>query len=246
MRQYSVSLAAPAYNEAEGIRSVIAEWSSYLQAASFLSDYEIVICSDGSKDGTGEILNALAAEDYHLVPVLLDKNQGAGAALSKAIACTRMDWVLLIDSDGQFPVSFLEKMLEIVDAGSVAVIGVREHKLDSPFSRFGTFASATLCNFFLGTHYADFNSAFKLVHGPLLRSLTLEAKGLNYSTDVTAKLAERKVSLTEIQVRHLRRVTGKSSLRIFRDVLHRLLFVLYIGFRQFLFKIKVLQRPGGQ
>ena len=244
MPSYTLSLAAPAYNEAEGLPSVIEGWVSFLNKAPYLSDYEIVICNDGSRDNTRAILDTLAANNPHLRPVHLEKNQGAAAALTKAIAHTKMDWVLLIDSDGQFPVSYLDQMIKKIEEGAMAVIGVREQKKDSPFSRFGTSASSLLCNLFFGTHYADFNSAFKLVSGPFLRSLTLEAKGLNYSTDVTAKILERRVAMTEINVRHLPRVAGKSSMRAVRDALHRLLFVLYIGIRQFLFKINVLQRPG--
>ena len=46
---YRVSLAAPAYNEGEGIADVIAVWDAYLSANPRLADYEIVVCNDGSK-----------------------------------------------------------------------------------------------------------------------------------------------------------------------------------------------------
>lgn len=244
MRNYTISLAAPAYNEAGGLEKTVMEWQTYLKEAAFVADYEIVICNDGSQDQTGAILDRLAQHDSHVRVLHLDKNQGAAAALSKAIAATRMDWVLLIDSDGQFPLVYLEPMIAKVEDGAIAVIGVRNKKEDSLFGRFGTKSSAMLCNLLFGTRYADFNSAFKLVSGPLLRSLTLEAKGLNYSTDVTAKLLERGVVMAEIAVTHQPRTSGKSSVRALRDALHRFLFVLYIGFRQLLFKLHVLQRPG--
>jgi dolichol-phosphate mannosyltransferase len=243
MAPLKISLAAPAYNEADGLADVIQSWVAYLSRSPLVSDYEIVVCNDGSRDATGEILARAAAENRRIRPVQFDANQGAAAALTAAIAHTALDWVLLIDSDGQFPVEYLESMAAKLSPGVDCVIGVRLKKEDSVFARFGTASSAALCNAFFGARCRDFNSAFKLVSGPLIRSLTLEAKGLNYSTEVTAKLLERKARIEEVEVEHRPRASGKSSVRALRDASHRLLFVLYIGFRQFLFKANVLQRP---
>jgi len=244
MRHYTISLAAPAYNEADGLEKTVAEWQAYLKETPFVTEYEIVICNDGSRDQTGAVLDRLAQDDAHVRAIHLEKNQGAAAALSKAIAATRLDWVLLLDSDGQFPITSLAPMLEKVEAGASAVIGARRKKEDSFFTRFGSMSSSRVCNLFFGTLYADFNSVFKLVPGPLLRGLTLEAKGLNSSTDVTAKLLERGVRIEEIPITHRPRTSGKSSVRRVRDALHRFLFVFYIGYRQLLFKLRVLQRPS--
>lgn len=245
MNRISVSLAAPAYNESQGLARVVKDWVQYLEKAPFVSDFEIVICNDGSKDSTAEVLNQLAQEHSQVKPVHFTVNQGAAAALTNAIAHTSKEWVLLIDSDGQFPVHYLEPLFAQVQSGYKAAIGVRAAKEDSLFSRFGSASSAALCNFFYGTQYRDFNSAFKLIEGKIIRSLKLEAKGLNYSTDVSGKLLEQGITMGEVDVIHQPRVSGKSSVRALRDASHRLLFVLYLGFRQFLFNNKVLQRPGG-
>lgn len=237
----SVSLAAPAYNEAAGIEEVVSAWARYLTARCRPGQFEIVVCNDGSRDETGVILDRLAASIPELRPVHHARNQGAAAALTTAIRHTSKDWVLLIDSDGQFPVENLERLFP--GDGMDAVIGVRPQKQDSAFARFGSALSGTLCNWLCGTRYRDFNCALKLVRGTLLRSLHLEAKGLNYSGEITARLIERGVRLAEAEVTHQARQRGKSSANG-RAVLHRLLFVAYIGFRQFLLRSEVLQRPA--
>ncbi len=216
---------------------------AYLSQSPVVDEYEIVVTNDGSLDATGEILARAAAENPRIRPVQFAANQGAAAALTAAIAHTTMDWVLLIDSDGQFPVKYLEAMAARLSPGVDCVIGVRVKKEDSAFARFGTASSAMLCNAFFSTRHRDFNSAFKLVSGSLIRSLPLEAKGLNYSTEVTAKLLERRARIEEVDVEHRPRASGKSSVKALRNSTHRLLFVLYIGFRQFLFRTNVLQRP---
>ncbi|MES2471449.1 MAG: glycosyltransferase family 2 protein, partial [Pseudomonadota bacterium] len=210
-----LSVAAPAYNEAAGIEAVVAEWHGFLAGRSDIASFEIVICNDGSMDGTGDMLDRLKLQFPHLRPLHFARNQGAAAALNAAIAATTGDWVLLLDSDGQFPIQNLPDMIDAVRHGGRAAIGIRQKK-DVPFAQFGSWASGLVCNLVHGSRVRDFNSAFKLVWGPTLRGLGLEAKGMNYSTEVTSKLLERGVSLAEVTIEHRPRATGTSSMKLVR------------------------------
>jgi dolichol-phosphate mannosyltransferase len=241
-----LSVAAPAYNEAEGIAAVVADWHGFL-ATQGLADFEIVICNDGSKDETGAILDRLALVYPRLRPLHFSANQGAAAALNAAIAATKGDWVLLLDSDGQFPIQNLPDMLAALrqsggQSNGQAAIGIRQKK-DVAFARFGSWASGALCNLAHGSHLADFNSAFKLVSGPVLRGLGLEAKGMNYSTEVTSRLLECGIVPVEVTIEHRPRTTGVSSMKLVRGARDRFLFVLYIMFRQALLRRGILTRP---
>src|SRR6266567_8201682 len=197
-----LSVAAPAYNEAAGIEAVIAEWHGFLSEQTSLAEFEIVICNDGSTDATGDILDRLTLSCPGLRPLHFTQNQGAAAALNAAIAATRGDWVLLIDSDGQFPIQNLPDMLAALRrTGGLAAIGIRQKK-DAPFAQFGSWASGVACNLVHGSRMRDFNSAFKLVWGPALRGLGLESKGMNYSTEVTSRLLERGIVPVEVTIEH--------------------------------------------
>lgn len=239
----TLSVAAPAYNEAAGIEGTIAEWCDFLPTCGEVASFEIVICNDGSKDDTGAILDRLATSHPQLRPLHFARNQGAAAALNAAIAATTGDWVLLIDSDGQFPIENLPDMLSALRTSGVqAAIGIRKKK-DVPFARFGSWASGLVCNLLHGSRVQDFNSAFKLVRGPTLRRLGLEARGMNYSTEVTSRLLECRIPLTEVEIEHRPRATGVSSMKLARGAAHRFLFVLYIALRQLLLRLGVLSRP---
>jgi glycosyltransferase involved in cell wall biosynthesis len=242
MQVRTLSIAAPAYNEAEGIAPIVEEWVDYLSGCSTLTDFEVVICNDGSKDQTATILDQLAAKHPPFKPVHHLKNQGAAAALNTAIKHTSFDWVLLLDSDGQYAISDLPRFIDAVEkSGERAAIGVRTTKHDSLFAKFGSWSSGWFCNVLHGTAYRDFNCAFKLVQGDLLRGLTLEAKGLNYAGEISSKLIERGVKMAEIEVVHHPRVKGRSSAQSLKAACHRILFVAYLGFRQFLLRQQVLQ-----
>ncbi|HEY9760859.1 MAG TPA: glycosyltransferase family 2 protein [Oculatellaceae cyanobacterium] len=238
----TLSVAAPAYNESEGIIAVLLEWVDYLSADSSLDDFEIVICNDGSKDNTGALLEEFAKSHPQLRPVHHKQNVGAAAALATAIENTRFPWVLLTDSDGQYGIDTTPALMRAIESAKArAAIGVRVKKHDSLFARFGSSASGSLCNALHHTHYRDFNCALKLVDGEILRRVNMEARGLNYSAEITSKLIELGVEMEEVEVVHQPRVAGRSSAQNMRAAWHRLLFVAYMGLRQFLLEQKVIQ-----
>ena len=61
MRLTSLSVATPAYNEHECIEPVLTGWFDYLSGRFPVGSYEVVVCDDGSIDGTAEIHNTVAA-----------------------------------------------------------------------------------------------------------------------------------------------------------------------------------------
>lgn len=240
----TLSVAAPAYNEADVIEGLIEGWVAHLRTQPGLTAFEIVICDDGSTDATGAILARLAARHPEVRVVSHRPNRGGGVAMARAIGATRHAWVLLLDSDGQFPIACFERLAaEVERSGARAVLGAREHKQDTAFARFGSAASSFVANLVYGTRYRDFNSTCKLCEGPLLRSLRLEARGLNYSTDTLAKLLEAGIVPAEVLVPHLPREKGKSTRTAIGSTLDRLGFVLYLAMRRALLARGVIVAP---
>lgn len=237
----SLSIAAPAYQEEANIEQVVRRWATFLGQHSNLVSYEIVICNDGSRDRTREILDRLKLSIPQLKVLHFERNKGAAAALASAINGTTCEWVLLLDSDGQFPIENLSHFERaLTERPALAYIGYRPKKEDTLFARFGSWSSGVVCNLIYGTRFRDFNCALKLVRGDLLRSLGLEAKGLNYSTEISARILERNVMMQEVEVSHLARKKGKSSLKALKGALHRMLFVFYLAIRKGLLKREVI------
>ena len=237
-----LSLAVPAYNEEQGLESLLEDWLTYLKQCEDIAQFELIICNDGSTDQTKSILDAHSKAHPEIRPLHFKHHQGAAAALATAIKATQYEWVLLLDSDGQFPIENLSTMIATMQATqAMAVLGVRNKK-DRFFARFGTKASGFICNLVHGSQLKDFNSALKLVSGPLLRSLRLEAKGMNYSTEISSRLLESRIPILEIDIIHKARIMDKSKMKWFRDSMHRLLFVSYLSLRQLLLKLHILRR----
>lgn len=240
----NVAVAAPAYNEAANIAAAVTEWRDYLTQHPAVSEWEIVVCNDGSTDATGAILAALQADCPQLVLVEFERNRGAGAAIAAAIANTTLEWVVLLDSDGQFPIANLDGFLGRMAAGdTVALSGARIRKADSLAYRWGSAASGTVSNLLLRTRYRDFNSIFKVVRGPLLRALPLESEGMNCSTEITARIAELGHSWVEIPIAHRQRGGGQRGWRFWHGARDRALFVGYLGYRRWLLRRGTLRVP---
>ncbi|GAA3215143.1 glycosyltransferase family 2 protein [Actinocorallia longicatena] len=242
-RAIDISVAAPAYNEAETIGAVLTEWREYLETHPAVGDWEIVVCDDGSRDATRAILERFGETCPRLVVVPFDRNRGAGAAIAAAIAATRLDWVVLLDSDGQFPIANLDSVLPRLHGADLAFSGARVRKADGPAHRFGSKASGMVGNLLLGTRYRDFNSIFKVVHGPLFRALPLESGGMNCSTEITARVVELGHSWVEVPIGHRARGGGARGWRFWRGARDRALFVGYLGLRHWLLRRGVLRVP---
>jgi dolichol-phosphate mannosyltransferase len=93
-----ISVIVFAFDEAEGLASMLAELNEFLAQATFTS--EVVFVDDGSTDATAEIARHVLPEAKH---IRHPRNLGIGAALkSGALACEG-ERITFLPADGQIP-----------------------------------------------------------------------------------------------------------------------------------------------
>src|SRR4051794_36414018 len=112
-RGRSLSLILPAYNEAAGIASALAEADDAL--AAFGADYEILVVDDGSTDGTAAAVEAVTGERPCVRLLRHQANRGYGAALRTGFTAARGECVAFTDADAQFDLADLQKLLDQSD-----------------------------------------------------------------------------------------------------------------------------------
>jgi len=130
----TLSIIVPVYNEAAGI----AEFHDRLtQAVMSLVDdkYEVIYCNDGSQDETAEILLAIAHKDIHCRVLSLSKNFGKESAIFAGIQAATGQAVVLIDGDGQHPISALPEFYRHWKSGAQVVIGRRSSNDQESFGK---------------------------------------------------------------------------------------------------------------
>ena len=131
-----LSIVVPCFNE----EACLPELHSRLARAATTAagdDYELVLVNDGSSDASWRIMQALAAEDPHVVAVNLSRNHGHQLALTAGLDLCRGDYVLIIDADLQDPPELLRDMLAKMRSEQADVVyGVRKSRRgDTAFKR---------------------------------------------------------------------------------------------------------------
>jgi glycosyltransferase involved in cell wall biosynthesis len=128
-----ISVVAPVFNEVETIPEFHRRVSEALRGEC----HELILVNDGSTDGSGELLERLAASDPGLRPIHLSRNFGHQAAISAGIDAATGDAVVTLDADLQDPPEFIPRLLESWRAGADVVHAVRHVRSGEPRIRLG-------------------------------------------------------------------------------------------------------------
>lgn len=242
MSEVRLSVAAPCYNEAESIEAVVARWDEVLSQAPLSS--EIVLCNDGSTDGSAAVLERLRARYPRLRVVSFERNGGYGRALSAAIDATCGEYVATIDSDGQFELADALGLLEELQRGGYDCIsGWRMGKKDNLFRVAMDRGLNRLVRLMFGVDLRDTNCALKVARGEVLRGLRIEARGYPTPTEIVVRLAARGCRVGEKGVAHLPRAGGASKLHPWRTAWSMFRFLLYLRGKLKLFRARIIVEP---
>ncbi len=76
----TLSILIPVFNERRTLRTIVRR----VLASPIPIPIELVIVDDGSRDGSTEIIQELAAEDDRIKPVFHETNQGKGGGSTRA------------------------------------------------------------------------------------------------------------------------------------------------------------------
>src|SRR5207249_2609813 len=118
----SLSIVLPAYNEEGVIAKTVA--SVMENAPHYVKRFEVVVVNDGSHDGTEKIVQNLVARRSEIKLVTHAVNKGYGEALRSGFSNSQMEWILLMDSDGQLDLNELAGFLPYADTFDL-IIGFR-------------------------------------------------------------------------------------------------------------------------
>lgn len=124
----SISCVIPAYNEARNLGALVPAVLTTLQSLS--AHVELIIVDDGSRDDTLAVMHDLCARYPQVSYLKLSRNFGKEPALTAGIDAAQGDVVILMDGDGQHPVSLLPDMLAKWREGSDVVYAVRRTRED--------------------------------------------------------------------------------------------------------------------
>lgn len=119
-----ISIIVPCYNEEASLR-FFHEAVKKTMAAMPECRFEILLVNDGSRDGTLEVMRALAREDERVSYFSFSRNFGKEAAMYAGFCHARGDYAAVMDADLQDPPDLLPEMYRILQSGDYDSVAAR-------------------------------------------------------------------------------------------------------------------------
>src|ERR1700730_10765805 len=96
---FSISAVLTAYNEEAIIERTVRHVADVL--GGLVTDFEVIVANDGSRDRTGAVVAELQPQDpdLHLRVVTHERNRGYGAALASGFDAANKEIVFMTDGD---------------------------------------------------------------------------------------------------------------------------------------------------
>jgi len=129
-----VSIAIPAFNEADVLPELLERVSSLLDDLPG-GPHELVIVDDGSTDDTLAILQRASTRDDRILVVALTRNFGHQPALTAALDHVTGDVAVVMDADLQDAPEVIPRMLQHYREGYDVVYAQRASRPEGPFLR---------------------------------------------------------------------------------------------------------------
>jgi len=213
------AIVLPAYNEEANIVSVVDDVYRHMQTLKLqdvISGFTVIVVDDGSRDNTYSECYTLRADFSELTLVQHEVNCGYGAAvrtgIETALSCSEVTGVFMMDADGQFEISAINRFLDITrEKPQAFVAGYREKRADGMVRKINGFGW-TLVNSILIRHIIrDVDCASKWMPRDLLEGAILqgEAATVNFELFMYAKM--RGYEIIQIPVPHLPRIAGHQT-----------------------------------
>ena len=205
-----LSIVIPVYNEADSLPELYASLISGLENCNGLGvkNYEIWFVSDGSTDGSEDIIKEMIKMDKKVHLVSFRKNFGKAAALQAGFQYVEGDIVVTMDSDLQDDPAEIRDMLVKLEEGYDMVSGWKVDRQDPlektlPSKLFNRVTASAS-----GIKLHDFNCGFKAYRKEVIKSIDLYGELHRY----IPILAHRKgFRIAEIRVTNHKRKYGKSK-----------------------------------
>ncbi|MEZ5403478.1 MAG: glycosyltransferase [Bryobacteraceae bacterium] len=226
-----VSILVPVYNErALAERSLQAVLNAPLPEG---LEREVVVVDDCSTDGTGAILERLAARTPEIRLFRHEVNQGKGAAVRTAIQQANGDFCLIQDADLEYDPNdypaLLKPLLEgHADAvfGSRYMAGVQTRVLPFWHSQMNK-GLTTLSNMFCNLDLTDMETCYKVFRTDLLKSIPIRSNRFGIEPEITMKCAKRKLRIYEVPISYHGRTYEEGKKIGWKDGLKALGAILY-------------------
>ena len=220
-----VLLIIPAYNEQDNIEKLIDHITENFP------QYDYVIINDGSKDNTASICQK---RGYHFISLPINLGIGGAVQTGYKYALDKgYNIAVQIDGDGQHDISYLEKMLLLLEKKEAdIVIGSRfiekEGFQSSAARRTGIKILSILIYLCTGCHVKDVTSGFRAVNSRFIKIYAEQYPNDYPEPEAIVAAVMHRGKIKECPVVMREREGGTSSISSFKSIYYMIKVTLAI------------------
>jgi dolichol-phosphate mannosyltransferase len=210
-------IIVPTYNEAENVRGIAEQLLAALPVA------DVLFVDDNSPDGTGDILDGMAAGNSRVHVMHRAGKLGLGTAYIEGFKwglAREYTYIFEMDADGSHDPKYLPQMLALAEDGADAVIGSRNVPGGGTvnwgvgrkvLSKGGSFYARTI----LGIDVRDVTAGFVCWHRKVLEALDftrIDSNGYSFQIEMKYQALKRGFKLVETPIIFVDRRVGQSKM----------------------------------
>ncbi|MCC7476736.1 MAG: glycosyltransferase family 2 protein [Pirellulales bacterium] len=225
-----LSVVIPVHNEAESLPQLARELCEVAAAQGY--ELQVIIVDDGSRDGTWQAIEQLAAGDSRIQGIRLRRCFGKSAALSAGFTAARGERIITLDGDLQDDPAEIVNLLAKLEEGFDVVSGWKRERFDPWHKVWPSRVFNWLVSHFMGVHLHDHNCGLKAYRSEVLPEIRLYGE-LHRFVPVLA--AAKGFRVGEVVVRHRPRQFGRSKYgvsRLAKGLLDMLTVKFLVGYGQ--------------
>lgn len=208
-----LSVISPMYNEVENVQRLYDRVKDVLEKMGL--DYEIIFVNDGSGDGTGKIIDEIAAKDPRFKAVHLRRSFGQTAAMSAGFDHAWGDVIVAMDGDLQNDPADIPRLLAKLNEGWDVVSGWREKRRDAFLRTRLSRVANGLISRLTNVHLHDYGCTLKAYRREIIKGIRLYGEMHRF---IPVYATWQGARVTELPVGHSPRQFGKSKYGFERTV----------------------------
>ena len=205
----SVSAIFPCYNDEPTIGGLVDDVHAALTP--LVCEIEVIVVNDGSRDGSRELLDALAADRPWLRPIHHERNGGYGAALITGFSNARNDWIFYTDGDAQYDAREAALLVPLATADVDVVQGYKIGRGDSWYRKVIGRMYHHVVKLLFGLHVRDTDCDFRLFRRQLFVDHRLTSTSGVICVEMMRTFEEAGARFVETPVHHYFRPAGRSQ-----------------------------------